>query len=1463
MIKIKFHLLLILGFLFTFLDSEAQVKSFNTDPVVFIEEYKNFIKGTNNDNLLRELKTFTSAWEQGKFSPVQKESIIKISNNMVGEKLPPSPYFEHFMGSIAAFSRNKLPSRNLDQWQSISSVLIAKNKRSYLSFLEISNDLFSDGIIYSTRTEKWAVDKLDFDFEFDGNEFHVVFKEVNLKLTGTMDSIVIHNTSGSFYPNKDLWSGTKGSIDFDRVIKSDKAFVEFDNYRLKLSNTTLTIDTVKLFREKYFSKPIMGRFRDKLSLSNDSNSVVNGVYPQFYSFKNTLEIKGLVGDNATFEGGYAMKGREIITKTADNSPTTIHIYYKGKKKVTIKSDEFKINEGGAKSPSASLVIHTDSGEITHPGLAVNYQYDKKLFIASRNDEGLQRRPFQDEFHKMEIYVDQILWETETPFMKFDNTNNDQAAIFASQSFYKEILYARIKGALNLHPLEALNAYYSRKLKRESLTFHLDGYADFIGSRTTYLRTPMIELHDLGYLIYDPKTDSVTLNIKLFAAVQSHNKVRDYDVIRLSSTIASEPNGKLNLLNNEMTIQGVQKFYFSDSQSVMAFPTDQIVKVRRDRTIDFGGMVAAGRFDFFGKKFTFNYQKFTMDYTRIDSMRMYFPEENGKGDIAIKSVLRNIYGTLLIDKPFNKSGLKDYPEYPIFRSLKGSEILYDKPNIHGGAYTADNFKFEVDPFEIDSLDNFSLAGLQFDGTFISADIFPEFRHKASIQKDYSLGFVKHTPPGGYPMYGGKGRGNMTMSLSEEGFFGENGTIEYESGVTEFEKILLLPNKTIGQAKTFAIAENGKYPDVNADKPTIEWTPYENEFKISQGSSPIKVFKQQYDFEGTLTQNPSHLSGNGVLSWDLAKLSSSQLDLTANKATSKVASLKIFTADTTKIAFQSNNINGVMDFDKRTGKFGNNNKDAETLFPFNTFATNLNDYYWDMDKKKITAKVGPSMAGTKPMFRSTNPTQDSLAFEGQRGIYDLNDYTLTVEEIPYIDVADSRLYLKEGGVAKIRENGSIDPFKEAKLIANRKDKFHEIYDLGIKVYGKWKVRGTGKYVYTTGNGLKQEFLLDSVVVADKAYISGVGNLSENDSFTLDLKIGYKGIANVKSTQQNLEFTGFVKPLHSFNSIIPSNWIKFNNTVDPNNVIIDVSDPRDLRDKRQYVGLFIANDSSHVYPLFFSWKRRYSDQDVSNDTGIFYYDKKTSSFYAGNKDKLLNGGIKGNFIQLNEDDKSIHAEGLLDFGLESKIIKFKSAGTADRLAGDSAFNFNMAMMLDFPLPKDYTARLKELLLGESKGDISPNNDFFKDAIGEMVEDDKNAKKIIDNIVFKGEVADKDESAYKMILNNAQFRWDSRLRGMYCNDAIELINFDGTPIHKSVDANMLVEHKRSGENIYLYMEFGDNQYFYINIQKNFAYVLSSDPKLNEIFTKSYDKIGTDEYFLRRATERQIVRFKGKLGVD
>lgn len=118
------------------------------------------------------------------------------------------------------------------------------------------------------------------------------------------------------------------------------------------------------------------------------------------------------------------------------------------------------------------------------------------------------------------------------------------------------------------------------------------------------------------------------------------------------------------------MEGVRAFRFSDSQGVYAFPHEQMVILKNKRRMSFGGKVTAGKFDFYAKEFEFDYFNFEITSDQIDKMVIFTEDMSGKpGLVAVKSVLRDINGTLEIDKSTNKSGLGDFPEFPRFTSKK--------------------------------------------------------------------------------------------------------------------------------------------------------------------------------------------------------------------------------------------------------------------------------------------------------------------------------------------------------------------------------------------------------------------------------------------------------------------------------------------------------------------------------------------------------------------------------------------------------------------------------------------------------------------------------------------------------------------------------------------------------------------------------------------------------------------------
>ena len=174
---------------------------------------------------------------------------------------------------------------------------------------------------------------------------------------------------------------------------------------------------------------------------------------------------------------------------------------------------------------------------------------------------------------------------------------------------------------------------------------------------------------------------------------------------------------------------------------------------------------------------------------VDFFPSFIGEYNQKGNLVLEPIQSEITitnGELLVDTSINKSGIwqEDYPQYPIIRSYDRSKVYYDDINILGGVYDRNKFFFDIDPFEIDSLDTYDRTSLSFPGVFNSGDILPIFEQELRVQEDNILGFSILISEDGLPLYVDKGyfQGNNQLSLDKNGLRGE-GNFTYLTSITE--------------------------------------------------------------------------------------------------------------------------------------------------------------------------------------------------------------------------------------------------------------------------------------------------------------------------------------------------------------------------------------------------------------------------------------------------------------------------------------------------------------------------------------------------------------------------------------------------------------------------------------------------------------------------------------------------------
>ena len=135
---------------------------------------------------------------------------------------------------------------------------------------------------------------------------------------------------------------------------------------------------------------------------------------------------------------------------------------------------------------------------------------------------------------------------------------------------------------------------------------------------------------------------------------------------------------------------------------------------------------------------------------------------------VESTIEEVTGTLEIDHPNNKSGWKSdrYTQYPILTSREVSHVYYDADMICRGAYHRDDFNYAVDPFVIDSLDNFKKEDLVFEGELLAGGIVPDL-----VSPSLDGGLQPRIHPNdaetGYPLYQGLGKvtGDLTLNLGD--------------------------------------------------------------------------------------------------------------------------------------------------------------------------------------------------------------------------------------------------------------------------------------------------------------------------------------------------------------------------------------------------------------------------------------------------------------------------------------------------------------------------------------------------------------------------------------------------------------------------------------------------------------------------------------------------------------------------
>ena len=680
-LSLKYFLILFSLCLIKFQTSGQVLKSFSKDQKEFENEIQVFFKDILIESTKQTVANFLKLLKDNSFSVEEFNTIVDMSNLMLKERFKPTPEFEMYLNSLIAYKKNSIDIDKFRQWHVVQARIVTSMKKEFKNLNNTVYALFTKNAIASSESKSWLLNSTDYSIVFDKKPMVVVNKLTDLWCRTAEDTMIIYYTEGYYDITDNKWNGAGGKITWQRVgLDTAMVYSLVRNYAFDASKSELTVDSAIFFNKYYINSPVIGQLREQALIRNQGK---NAEYPKFNSYE-AIYILTKLSKNVLYVGGISMEGLNILGTGKPDQKAKIIISFKGNETLKAESESFLITPEKIVSSNASVSIYYDQDSIYHPKIIFNYVIKDRKLMLTRGEEGLYRSPMFNNYHKVEMEFDQIEWKIDEALMYIKLFPGSRGSVvMTSNDFFSARNYMRIQSVLSYQPLEKIKSFAER-LNRNN--FSIDEFAGYMGLKPEYVEALLIHLSMEGFIIFNSNTGQIFVRDKTYLYVNADNNKTDYDMLRFESDTLSKNNAIFSLNTGNLDMFGVNAVLLSDTHKVFIRPFDKKLTLKQNRNFEFNGYVRAGRFEFFGNKFNFDYNNFKFNLSNIDSVRFYVPIENVNPEIQkkilvrIQNVIQNVSGYVYIDHPKNKSGRINYTQYPIFECTKKSYVYFDHPRI---------------------------------------------------------------------------------------------------------------------------------------------------------------------------------------------------------------------------------------------------------------------------------------------------------------------------------------------------------------------------------------------------------------------------------------------------------------------------------------------------------------------------------------------------------------------------------------------------------------------------------------------------------------------------------------------------------------------------------------------------------------------------------------------------------------
>ena len=1414
----------------------SQTTEFRSSPQEFSEDVENFIKPIDK-KLAKQISEELENALTGTFSSTQSAEFASFANKMLKKKYKLKPDFLSYFKSIIGLSKSKKSSSSdVENWNSVLNSLIkSRNKKRLSSFLNFSEHFFNEKLLAKSSSVKWRLRKGEYSFSEKNGAF-VELKDATLVGFAKNDSSVIFSTSGILNVTTQQFVGKKGAVTWERVELDKRTnFAELNSYRINLKSAGFEADSALLHTD-YLKKPEYGKLRERVLTFN---SIEKARYPSFTTYKEDILLKEIF-PGVDYQGEFTMVGMNFKGGAGVGKTASIILNRKGKKFIEIKSREMTIKPDEIISNSAKAIFYLKGNEtITQPYCNFKYSPKKKEARFSRGNTKGVEYPYLSSYHQLAMNIQTVRWKEGSNVLEFgsENSMGKSIARFESLQFYNPKTYTQFNaGKKNLiSELQnfAISNDKNQGMKAVEFASHSNMLLDDL---TGYL----VKMGNLGLIDFNIKTKEISILPRLQSYLDARTKDGDYDDLSIQSVSNNSNNASLDLTSLTLEIDGARSFMLSKKKFVKLYPKKGKLSIGRNRDMKFSGVINAGRTEYFGSDVAFDYDKFSLSFTKIDSMRLrvYSMHDSIKSpQVRLLSKIHNIEGEILIDNPGNKSGKrKQFADFPKLLVTNSPKIYYNNPEILNGIYDTATFYFLMDPFEMDSLLTYSNEGINYEGNMYTSDIFPVLKQSVSLMDDYVLGFKLDKITDN--IYKSKANYNDNLSLDSEGLIGK-GKLNFLTSSAYSKKIIFFPDSLV--AKTGQYVNKSQtlpsVPDIVADNCFITFQPHKGIWKANNIDVPMQIFNDKISrFDGQVTLTEKGMTGKGKFSSNRILVSSKDFSLGQRNMDAEQSNFTLKgKEENDPPSLEASNMKMKLDFEKRNGNFKSNTGTSIIDFPINKFTATTDEFDWYMDENKMDFKKEIDTANfqnydenknLKPNFISSLKEHEGLGFFSGFSTYKIDSNILECKKIPYVVVADARIIPKNGTLI-IYKKAAIQPIYNSQIVANFTNKYHRFTNVEASIFSSKKYLANGNYTVSSNESINSRVFFDNIEPNDTGVTVAEGTISEDSNFYLSPQFKYYGGIKVVGSDIGATYDGQTKIITNCEEL-EVDWIQFQATVDTSKIIIPLGDA--FADKVS--GPTMSNDGEmSFYTAFLADKNYDSDQAFTPSDGYLSYNNEKGLFEIGAKEKLLNTKAAGNYISFDNENCSFKTIGELQLSTNNDQFSVEIIGELENnKLKDTALKMNGTMEINFPfnpgainlMKEDITsAQVQELI------DVTKTN--YELYVNNSVPGDEGTK-LSQSLYSNGRMIKfPKEMESTITLFDLDFYWDEDQQSFMAQGFANIASFGTDQIFRRCKIYVQIQKRRSGDKIIFLIEHGPKKFYYFDYFNGELLTYSSNEKYNE----------------------------------